>query len=135
MVLIRSLFPVFQDQGNFKLCIFWLVGRGARTKPAPLAVLVPFPDQAHDLVKHDCRFTLLSSCPQDWKLLESKNGSNCSLQPQAEDNIGTNGPGGPHNNNPAPTLFKSNYKPIKAQSPHPSMLVYLHAMPLSFLGE
>ena len=31
-----------------------------RTKSAPLAVLAPFAQQAYDLVKHDCHFTLLS---------------------------------------------------------------------------
>ena len=61
-----------------------------RTKPAPFAIVAPFVEQACDLAKRDSHFTLLSLCAQDWKLLESKNRTNCSLQPQAEDNTGTN---------------------------------------------
>ena len=43
-----------------------------RIKSAPFAITAPFADQVYDLVKHGCHFTLLSLCPQDWKLLESK---------------------------------------------------------------
>ena len=41
-------------------------------KLEPFAVVAPFAEQACDLVKHDCHFTLLSGCPQDWKLLEAR---------------------------------------------------------------
>ena len=81
-----------------------------RVKPEPFAIVAPFAEQASDLVKHDCHSTLLSLCPQDWKFLGSKNRTNCSLQPQAEDNLGTNSSlelqlsaptaQGPHNSTP-----------------------------------
>ena len=34
-----------------------------RVKPEPFAVVAPFAEQACDLVKHDCHFTLLSLSP------------------------------------------------------------------------
>ena len=43
-----------------------------RAKPEPFAFVAPFAEQACDLVTHDCHL-LFSACPQDWKLLESKN--------------------------------------------------------------
>ena len=33
-------------------------------------MVAPFAQQAYDLVKHNCHFTVLSLGPQDWKFLE-----------------------------------------------------------------
>ena len=59
-----------------------------RVKPVPFAIAAPLAKQACDLVEHDCHCTLLSFFPRDWKILEAR--TNCSLQPQAEGNTGTN---------------------------------------------
>ena len=40
-----------------------------RTKVGPFSTLVPFAEQAYDLVKNGCHFTPLSFCSQDWTLL------------------------------------------------------------------
>ena len=56
----------------------------------PFAIVAPFAEQACDLVKHDGHLTLLSLSP-GLEITGSKNRTHRSLQPQAEENIGTNG--------------------------------------------
>ena len=71
--------------------------------------MAPFAEQDYDLVKHDFHFTLLSLCPQDWKLGTRKQEQNVidlSLQTRVEDNIGSTA---------APC-----YKAPTAQGPHDS---------------
>ena len=43
-----------------------------RIKSVLFSMVALFAEWAYDLVKHDCHFTLLSLCPQGWKLLENK---------------------------------------------------------------
>ena len=43
-----------------------------RVEPAPFTIVAPFAEQACDLVKHDCHFTLLSLSP-GWEITGSQN--------------------------------------------------------------
>ena len=120
------LLVFFFNKTNGKVC--------ERTKPAPFAIVAPFAKQACELVKYDCHFPLLSLSPV-LEITGSKNRTNSSLQPQADDNIRTNcslcynAPTAQgHTTATPPPFFHPKPPPLKDG-------ISIHITPLTTLGE